>query len=772
MNMKQFRNILAIVVLECMAPSLALAQPVITIQPTNQFLASGTTALFSVSATGASLAYQWLFDGAAISNATSRTLLLANPQPAQWGYYSAIISNASGSITSQVAELKVFVAAPHDLSGIQAQSNGLVSLNFAGGLTASFAPYYDMYPLETSSNLLDWAPLTTLQSTNEALDTLSFLDTNAPDFNLRFYRTPTNQLATPDLPPTGTYPVGTFSILLTNTLRTNAEFMVTFWYPASLRAGILPAKYVEPTVAMDNLYYNFTSLGYGAGDFAPEVEQFFSHSQSNAPPLTNFGAFPVILYQPGADGHRRENADKTEELASWGYVVVGLDTADTDVSVYPNGSVVLGKGIGSTIETYDAAIEGRVLDMQFVLDEVTAMQTNGSRLDGLLDLNNIGVFGWSLGGATAAQLCLRDSRCKAGAAFDGWFVETNLLTEPLEVPFLCFRSDSGPDPDPSAFLPDGRPDDRLEVYDNLQSNAYWVKLDSTVHGNFADPGLIDNSATIIAAWGAPMSLQFLPTARFSQIVRAYLLSFFNKFLKGQDDHLLDRPSPSYPEVMQFLTTSTNPPVFPPEYPCAALVQGSNGNFYGSTAFGGIGENGTIFEAATNGAMSVLVSFDGANGSHPWGALTLATDGNFYGTTPYGGTNGNNGTVFQMTPAGALTTLFSFSGSNGSRPFAGLLQASDGNLYGTTVSGGADDRGTIFRITPGGVLTTLVSFNGTNGDGPYAGLMQGANATFTVQQLPAPMAPGAGQFSQCPRRARCRSSSRSIRSSAFRLRPAD
>ena len=103
--------------------------------------------------------YQWLFDGTAMAGATNSAFSVANAQPAQSGYYSVIVSNASGSVTSQVAELKVFVAAPHGFSGIQAESDGSVSLSFKGETTALFAPYYDLYPLETSSNLVDWAPL-------------------------------------------------------------------------------------------------------------------------------------------------------------------------------------------------------------------------------------------------------------------------------------------------------------------------------------------------------------------------------------------------------------------------------------------------------------------------------------------------------------------------------------------------------------------------------------------------------------------------------------
>ncbi len=105
---------------------------------------------------------------------------MGNAQPAQSGYYSVIVSNASGSVTSQVALLKVFVAAPHSLSGIQAEPDGSVSLTFKGETTALFAPYYDLYPLEASTDLVNWAPLVTLQRTNTALELLSFATPNAP----------------------------------------------------------------------------------------------------------------------------------------------------------------------------------------------------------------------------------------------------------------------------------------------------------------------------------------------------------------------------------------------------------------------------------------------------------------------------------------------------------------------------------------------------------------------------------------------------------------
>jgi uncharacterized repeat protein (TIGR03803 family) len=126
-------------------------------------------------------------------------------------------------------------------------------------------------------------------------------------------------------------------------------------------------------------------------------------------------------------------------------------------------------------------------------------------------------------------------------------------------------------------------------------------------------------------------------------------------------------------------------------------------------------------AAAAPILTTLVSFDGTNGANPFSSLIQGTDGNFYGTTFGGGANNNCeggcGTVFEITPEGTLTTLHSFDGPDGDRPSAGLVQATDGNFYGTTFEGGAHGDGTVFKITPEGTLTTLHSFDRTDGDGP-------------------------------------------------------
>jgi uncharacterized repeat protein (TIGR03803 family) len=165
-----------------------------------------------------------------------------------------------------------------------------------------------------------------------------------------------------------------------------------------------------------------------------------------------------------------------------------------------------------------------------------------------------------------------------------------------------------------------------------------------------------------------------------------------------------------------------------------MIQGRDGNLYGTVPSGGALNAGAVFQMTMQGALTNVVSFDGGNGGSPnW--LVQARDGSFYGTAASGGTDNGSGTIFKIGIDGTFSTLFTFQGTNGSNP-SGLVEAADGSFYGSTYWGGVGYQantspgfGTLFRITTNGTFTTLVWFNGTNGANPEPPLLQGSDGNF-------------------------------------------
>ncbi len=175
-------------------------------------------------------------------------------------------------------------------------------------------------------------------------------------------------------------------------------------------------------------------------------------------------------------------------------------------------------------------------------------------------------------------------------------------------------------------------------------------------------------------------------------------------------------------------------------PFAGLIQAANGDLYGVTLAGGTTNAncapfratgcGTVFKITPSGTLTILHNFTSLDGQAPGAQLLLASDGNYYGTTG-GGAHYGGGTAFKITPSGTLTTLHVWTGPEGYSPNGALIQATDGNLYGTTFDGGPNATGNMFKMTLGGVVTSLYAFSSTPGDGayPYAGLIQGTDGNF-------------------------------------------
>ncbi len=186
-----------------------------------------------------------------------------------------------------------------------------------------------------------------------------------------------------------------------------------------------------------------------------------------------------------------------------------------------------------------------------------------------------------------------------------------------------------------------------------------------------------------------------------------------------------------PASAQYVYEIVRPFEDPPRYPYGTLVEGADGAFYGTTSDGGTSSCGTVFRINPDGTgFTKLHDFDDVNGWLPDGRLVAGAGGALYGTTAQGGTS-SCGTVFRINPDGTgFASIHSFEGPDGAQPRGGLMEGTDGALYGTTVQGGATDDGVVFRINPDGTgFTTLHDFDYTNGADPHSTLVEAEGALY-------------------------------------------
>jgi dienelactone hydrolase len=357
-----------------------------------------------------------------------------------------------------------------------------------------------------------------------------YLDSESTHLPRRFYRTVTNHLITPFTRPTGPFAVGKISFLLSDPSRTNryniptnSSFMVSYWYPADAGAGQLPGIWEDKPLALDPNFW---------GGYNDRVPYFVAHSLPAASISTNQSKYPVIIYVPGYTGTRAENQEKFEDLASHGYIVISADTWEVYGTVFPDGrylhgsSVYAGEGSVRLDDPAFArvAFDRRIRDVRVVLADLDRGDLGNTGLASHADTNNIGLIGFSFGGGVAGEMCRTNDRCKAALFLDpGGHGADELVRLGLQKPWLMMTHTA----DAAA----------QSFFDKATSNAVWFDLSNIVHSSFV--------------YGYETVDPSPANRELQRTMKAYILSFFDKYLKGRDNHLLDGPSTNFPRVINF-----------------------------------------------------------------------------------------------------------------------------------------------------------------------------------------------------------------------------
>jgi predicted dienelactone hydrolase len=363
-------------------------------------------------------------------------------------------------------------------------------------------------------------------------------------------------LPVPRLPAlTGQFPVGTVSYHWIDQTREETftedpadrrEIMVQFWYPAEVSPGATPGPYLPdievagPALAKTLHFPSFLTshIGLARSRSVPGA------AVSKAEPR-----YPVLIFSHGLGGVRMQNTYQVEELASHGYIVVGIDHSyDCSVTVFPDGRVLLYRAKAPQEATDEEKermrvkwVEIRAADARFVLDELEKINTGdpGGPFSGRLDLERVGIFGHSLGGSTTGLACGRDSRFKAGVDMDGT-LRGDVVESGINQPFMFMTGEAGW----------GGQNERERykrnlnsVYSRLRNGGYRLMIRGTGHYNFSDLPIMTPLHSLTSGTGS------IDGERGLRIVTDYTLAFFGKYLKNRHSNLLDGPSPNYPEVL-------------------------------------------------------------------------------------------------------------------------------------------------------------------------------------------------------------------------------
>jgi dienelactone hydrolase len=316
---------------------------------------------------------------------------------------------------------------------------------------------------------------------------------------------------------------------------TSRELLVWVWYPAAPTPGAPPALYMSPAWA------KLRASGVGALLYQ-RPDRVRVHAVAEAPLAPAPARYPVLILEPGLGRDPIDYTTLAEDLASRGYIVAGIFPTDSTDVLFPDGRTVPSVNAARDGMAPDQLIGVWAGDVRFVLDQLTARNAAaGDRLAGHLDLDRLGIFGHSFGGATAAEVCRLDTRCKAGADLDGTPYGAVARTG-LPQPFLFINGDEATTGACNADCVAQR-QGTATIVGSAPTGHFALIVGGAHHFNFTD------LAVTFFPLGRPLGLLGpIDGARGLRITAAYLAAFFDRYLQHAATPLLDGPSPAYPEV--------------------------------------------------------------------------------------------------------------------------------------------------------------------------------------------------------------------------------
>lgn len=397
--------------------------------------------------------------------------------------------------------------------------------------------------------------------------------------------------------PSGPHAVGTVRLAMVDRARTDPfapkagtprELLVVAWYPADVKPGSKPSPFWPADTSVE------AATGLPPFMFS-HLERVPAHSYADAPLSGGGQRLPVVVYSHGYNSSPWQNSVQMEELASHGYVVFSIaHTYDSSRVLFPDGRVVMDnsrtRGKPFTPEqradwmnrlkeadaerdpealrrlwreqksmyTFaDPSVPVWVADVRFVLDQLAAMDAGDAgdvtgawqQFSGRLDLGRIGVMGQSFGGSTAGLVCMQDRRCRAGVNMDGY--QFGVKPQAMPVPFMFMANDST---------------NNFAAYDSSAADLYQVRVLRSAHGDFSALPLIAPLFSWISRPGMAL-LGKVDGAEVQRIMNAYLLAFFDRYLLGEPQPLLEATTPQ--PGLEDAKVTLVPPGAP--FPAAAIA---------------------------------------------------------------------------------------------------------------------------------------------------------------------------------------------------------